>query len=1121
MKRFSRALALVLLLSIVLTAFGIFTGSAAEATEPTYGKVIYDMDAIKGDTITVSEGANGPDMIRNEDGYWELTYKETDPELVQKHGGDYFTANPSSENTPYINGEKKNTDYLVIDFDISTETGLLDGIYFHNRWKNASGGNAQANYIQLNGTDLDDLYVGVHQGGSKDKPLANMTSPATKPGDWLNVTFVYDVHGTDTSAWKLYIYFDGIYCGSQTGLLSSSVYWSFMRVSTDNRVFNGPDASTLFANFTYKTFEYGYDGPISKSGALGTQAITLDTLPDLKYTQENTPLRSGEKKPIASIERVGETDPVLAYEYDEINVNLKDGDVVTLYRSLSTPLVKDSNATVTFKDANGTVITPGTYNPTDLIYIAPLTEVDYSAGTILRRNNSNFRGNATYARNASYTYTMLEGFKLEAGKAYRYWLLGDASYTTAGTKIGAGKYVIDLNGYTLSISRASGKKFATYDGTNGLIAMRGGKLELTGSGDYAQTNGSALVVFEDVEMSLKSRLLCDQRGGMMIINRSNITANCEINSLRAQGAGRGSMVINDSYIETSASTAINNTTISSSGKRYGSMDCRLYVTNSTIKATGENGRIMDTDVHANSNGSLGEDENGNPVFNHSSATYGENDNDVYVMLDNAILSCSNAAFRGSVGELRAGTYDLTEQFSFDYNIEATESVVNASYLYGALTTADLSLLASPEKYTFDSYVKLDDTNTLNLTNEAKSIVYKSSMMPSATVSVDVPEEFRWYSGKTIEYGSSAVPSKNDNNGTVLGAYWVTYEKDGVPPIIYTKNVISYPYIINGHEYEFIQHAELEPSYKDIPAELPADSSMLSYKWVFNVDGAFEAVASYIGPIKANVTASESLALNIYIPATFGDDAYNYIYTEKNRVENIFDVTVNGVAYKGFTIPGIDPTSAAIDTTVKFRVVDETGATADVSVEVSVLDYIKSALKDESINTEGKTLVAALLNYIAACARYNDPAKQLNPEIAALLELDEFKSIALEAPALGEAKNTLANAGAFSAIRVALDTNLSYQILVKEDYQGDIKFSAVINGELAEGTFAFEGGEMIVIASYAYEFEDLVITATTAEGTGEINLAGYLGMISEEEKTEELMDLIDAIRIYTAAAKAFR
>ena len=203
------------------------------------------------------------------------------------------------------------------------------------------------------------------------------------------------------------------------------------------------------------------------------------------------------------------------------------------------------------------------------------------------------------------------------------------------------------------------------------------------------------------------------------------------------------------------------------------------------------------------------------------------------------------------------------------------------------------------------------------------------------------------------------------------------------------------------------------------------------------------------------------------------------------------------------------------------VVDENGATANVSIEVSVLDYIESALKDTNIDEEGKTLVASLLNYIAANAKYNNPLLDLDEEIAALLELDEYKSIALEAPALGEAKATVADAGVFSALRVALDNKLTYQFLVKDGFEGDITISYTTGGTLVEKTVSAVGGDIISVGFLAYEFDDAIITVTCGDASGEINLAGYLGMISEAEKTAELNALIDAITIYTAAAKADR
>ena len=67
------------------------------------------------------------------------------------------------------------------------------------------------------------------------------------------------------------------------------------------------------------------------------------------------------------------------------------------------------------------------------------------------------------------------------------------------------------------------------------------------------------------------------------------------------------------------------------------------------------------------------------------------------------------------------------------------------------------------------------------------------------------------------------------------------------------------------------------------------------------------------------------------------------------------------------------------------------------------------------------------------------------------------------------------------------------------------------------TFTVAGGDTVKVELLAYEV-GTPITVTVGEASGELNLAGYLGLIAEP--TAELTALAEAIAIYGAAAAAY-
>ena len=1136
-------MSLCLILALVLTAFGIFT-SFAEGSAPDeapfhdQGKIVYDMDSLS--KISIDKKTNGPNLVRDKNGHWEMNIEGRDP-VTAATDGDYWQIESSSP--IYINnkytvdettGEKKvstakNTDYFIIDFDISTNSSLLDGIYFHNRWYNNTGGNAQQNYVQLNGTDLDNFYISTYQGGT-------VIRPAMTPDEWLNVTIVYDFSSVDedgyavTADWKIHVYLDGIWCGNLPSISTSAVSYAWNRVSTDSGAIQlGPDASTVFANFTYKTFPRGYEGPLTEAGVLGLPGATLMDIPELQYTQENTPYSPD--KLIATIERAGEE--IEVYKYDEINASLEDGDVVILERSISTPFIKDSNATVTFKDKNGTVLTPGTYNEGDLVYVEKPTEIDFTSGSVIRVFYDNPRKKNVTDSSKFFSYSVLDSYAPagESGSArfYDYILLDDATYAATAT---AGLYgdilETDLNGHTLTLSHtkrmfdSSGNKSTDTKSSYMRFAFRNGTLINAGA-ELTSQGARTTVIFEDLTLSHEGSNPFDDRGGVIIYNNVKGTSNHALADLKGGGTVRTAMIVEDSDITVSGDAVFYVSNISSSSLRQGSLHVSIRAINSKLSAATKSSLVY-AEIYGNATGTYSEDAGkGTGTFTHKNEYYAKNDNDIKVVIDGCDVSApTSTLIYTNVVEFLAkkstSVYvDANEQFSLDLDCCITGSKASAKYLYNQLASSYKDTLQYKDNYTYDARIEIDNTD-LHMALEDGALVSRGSALPSTSLDLTFGAEVSAPAIDETKYLALGSNASADNYTFTYAekCTWVKRSLEGAPAYTYTNNLDTHAYIYDGHEYEFIAYLGDPVNSSNIPQALPEESELLAFEWIRNIDGAWEAVVTYKGSLKANVTAASDLALNVYLPATFGDEAYKSVYVEGYKVD-VTDVIHEGVAYKAVTIPGIDPTSATKDFTIRFRAVDENGSEATIECEISVLDYIESALKSDTVTAEGKQLVASLLNYIAKTAKYNNPASELDPALRALLESEEYGEIILPAPAVSEAKATVGQLGVFSSARLVLDTRFAYELLVKDGFSGEITLSYLSGGVTKTETLTVAGGDIVRVELLAYEV-GTPISITYGEAVGELNLAGYVSLISEP--AAELTALAEAIAIYEAAAVAY-
>ena len=202
MKKLSKALSLILLLALIVSVFAVLPAFAADEAEASFvpGTVIRDWDEktpgrMAGDTpgTMTKKTIESTGQV-----YWQLATNET---YANPSSNYYALYNASGSYNGWGDSviiqdygtKTKNTDFLVFDFDISTDTVLLDDLYFHMRWKTSSGANNQGNnYPEFDGKDFTEFSVDT------SKVAYNASVPFDSTNKWRNVTIVYDFRTIDT-----------------------------------------------------------------------------------------------------------------------------------------------------------------------------------------------------------------------------------------------------------------------------------------------------------------------------------------------------------------------------------------------------------------------------------------------------------------------------------------------------------------------------------------------------------------------------------------------------------------------------------------------------------------------------------------------------------------------------------------------------------------------------------------------------------------------------------------------------------------------------------------------------------------------------------------------------------
>ncbi|MBR2930338.1 MAG: hypothetical protein IKC32_03825 [Clostridia bacterium] len=1181
MNKLSKFLALTLILASVVSVFAVLPAFAAEIATPKasdYGTVVYDMDGLGSKSLTISTPGGAlkdPTMKKNEDGIWEYSFPDSVDPSVAGDGGEYWTIAPSSiyinnryTGTLVDNGDgtftdnrviknNKNTDYLVIDFDIGSSSGaLLEGFYFHNRWYGQSGSTSTSNdasqqyYVMFNGTDLSNFSVSTYQSSGA------YVQPAKTPGEWLNVTLIYDFSAVDEygyavpSEWVAYVYFDGIYCGTIGVPSAKAVQHYFNRVSTPTGIEYGKDCSTLFKNFTYTTFGRGYAGPMTESGMLGYTGINLSELPDLAYTQANTP--SAEDKLMATIERVGEAEPIEVYSFDELDASLKDGDVVTLYRSITSTLIMDSNATVTFKDTAGTVLTPGVYGENDLVHIAAVVTADFTEGKILRvRNlNPNFKG-ARVAPEPSFVDVLTNEDTIVVGTSsaaigsevdYRYILMGDFDWEHGGSvRMYGDQATFDLNGYKMNLSHAV-RAFNVDKDHNGRVIFKNGKLTIcstTGS-DLAMTNSTSLIVFDCLEeLELKhANTFIDQRGGAVILHdiermyrtpysygETDTTYEvCTIVSSKSSGNNRSSLYIESVNLDltkeservpeggtyencANAPFLVNN--VASSGSRQGSMHNFVYINDSAISIDNEN--VIEYTAFANSTGTLIKDEAGVITGWTQTPAYAINENEVKTVVNNSDLDTGaynvfivkvDSFYSANKGTKADPVYFAAEEFS--YNLDFT---FNNCTLKGAYALYQYTPKSVPEDLDYVYEVNVD-FNSCDIDHSVSLIDHNSN----DDMNVSLSDGSRMSSMKLVEDGDADInlilPEGSELAYTSINDQY---------NVIVTPSFEPYAYKLgNLDPTDFLWNL---PAEGTDPVEIDrviipeSKAGAYKYEWEISEDGKlYSAVIDKDFKIsaKSNLTLYDNIFFNFYVKADLYDASKAYLtvtdlVNEKELVGEL--VSIDGSDYYKFQVKDLAPTMAE-DKIISF-VMHVDGAYNDsynLEKTFSIYDYCSNILSNAK--TDDDEIVRAIVNYLKAAYTVDGKDAQ---NLAKLIEGVEFDAVS----------GAEAEGGSEKDLTIAINYGPELNWIVKAEAGKSYTVKYTVNGnEITTTKTANENGFIYLTVKACDFLSDVTVGEAKMNIVSYYNSLATLEGLTDEQRAEAQM-MVTAIYNYAKAALAYK
>lgn len=500
------------------------------------------------------------------------------------------------------------TDFLVLDFDISTDTNQFDQLYFQTlfyfgkKTEQSDGSykgvrtTAQSGHYILLGDSGEDAYFLA----SSDKET-KIAIDLEDMSEWAHITMIVDAT-TDTSR-KMHLYYNGRYVDSRVCMTDNAVFLESLRISVDT-IGTAPDLaneSLSIANATVKAFGKGYSGDLAEEREnLGSVLYPLSSFADLDYCLSNLP----ESKVAELTHADGSVDIIT--KISELDANLVAGDAVKLYRDIARKIVIPGRlenevltSAVSF-DLNG-------HSMVEPLVLADYDELDWivrdaegnlltytaSDSVILGKGAQEYDGDAiTDTLYAFISGAYPTGFY--GGVKAKITFLKDTTIKyAASVKHGTSNVTYDLNGKTLTISAGSKVPFQS-SASASRVVIRDGKIVNNMLQPIYLVNGAYYYIV-NAEISASSSLV-DQRAGTLFVIGSKLDMHNTLTSLKSYSRGSANAVIDGCTLTFADSNPISFSNLRTESARRGSMNNFVGIYDTDVSG---NSSIIDVSYFAN------------------------------------------------------------------------------------------------------------------------------------------------------------------------------------------------------------------------------------------------------------------------------------------------------------------------------------------------------------------------------------------------------------------------------------------------------------------------------------------------------------------------------------------
>ncbi len=1102
MKKFSKVLAMVLLLAMLLSLFGIFSAFAADTTlTPT---VVIDMDKASKHTISnnkTSTSSTGPLSLvkatdENGEVYWTFAWDSSIS--TSTSAGAYIEMSPTSDVVVKSGGTKgaKNTDFMVIDVDVSSVVGreFLD-LKFHMRYGNSAGSTSQDTngypWIASSTGSLDTIYSHMSAATGSDK--YHVAPIVQNDNEWVNFTYVYDFRGEDSSAWQCYAYIDGYYAATFSATKADAYYLKWLRFSPpDQKAVVTDSPAAKIRNLTYTTFPTGWDGELTKS-MIGNN-VPLWEIDELAYCFEGTNAKRATDNAIATVQRAGAEQAEPIYSFEDLNGNIFAGDTVTILSDIVCPILAACPTTdftvVNGKDGNGSF-------KYEFVDTSSITDWSDLAFIVLNTDTRAYVKSGDEAALTAHDFTTNETI----------YLLKDVNYAPSTKSLGSKRVVLDLNGFTATIAN-SGRNFDDDLAKGYFLRFQNGTLIYKSSTDLTMF-GSGYIVHDNVNLvyEASSGVYIDQRGGSVIFRDTDITHTAKLTLISSKGNEdlTTSLVFDNSTIDSPVSP-INVANTNSSGYRYAGLRNWISIINgSNLKAKtnlieftaygssltvriNEAGEITATSDNTFDVNLTIKDSTVDAEYRVLSAAAAE----VYTKILKASYDVKGNKTTEPDGKVdRYDEVTRSEYYAYNINVTTDFIIENSTIKSNGLFAQEnvYSTAATPESFSWVNNVTVGENVVID-NKEGHGLVQNSENDRSEVViNLQVADGTLTTVGHIDRYTDAKANTTLGAGDSEL-AYTNT---NGDYGFIVTPNFDTYTYQLGDDEpVEFYWNkAEGEQFNIDKVVTLAKATDLYRYEWDINGNAyASKLIKNFTFGV--NLTLREDININIFLPA--------------GVTPNTIGLEIDGVAaeYTVFegknkvVVKGVDPTTADNVYVVTGTVNGAYGESVEINGEISVLDYIAKAYdKDED-------LLQAVLNYIVAAAAYAGE-EVVMPEGIGATAVPEAVYGDVKAPVAGDV---------ITGVEMVLDGGFKWVISTTAD---SATATYTIDGVAQENAeVSAKGGKIVLNLKAEDLLGDVVVTAG-----GETVTFNYAWYVSEQDAgNANLQALLAAIHAYATEAAAY-